>query len=79
MMKIVRHYWPIEEQEPKEIHHHGYFKELYVKMKLEGTITYETSRLNFIGRNRNLRFPKVMDDDAPLINTVGTVLDPYYL
>ena len=52
------------------------FQRVICEDELEGTITYETSRLNFIGRNRNLRFPKVMDDDAPLINTVGTVLDP---
>ncbi|MDV4150698.1 glucoamylase family protein [Clostridium sp. AL.422] len=44
--------------------------------ELEGDITYETSRLNFIGRNRNLKSPEVMDNDAPLQNTVGTVLDP---
>ena len=43
---------------------------------LEGTISYETSRLNFIGRNRDLNSPKAMDNDSPLINTVGTVLDP---
>lgn len=43
---------------------------------LDGDLTYETSRLNFIGRNRNLRYPEVMDNDAPLQNTVGTVLDP---
>ena len=52
------------------------FQRITYEGKFEGAITYETSRLNFIGRNRNLRFPKVMDDDAPLINTVGTVLDP---
>lgn len=44
--------------------------------ELEGDLTYETSRLNFIGRNRNLKSPEVMDNDAPLQNTVGTVLDP---
>lgn len=39
-------------------------------------ITYETSRLNFIGRNRNLKNPKAMDNDKSLDNTTGTVLDP---
>ena len=41
-----------------------------------GTLQYETSRLNFIGRGRNLSNPLVMDNDAPLKNTVGAVLDP---
>ncbi|WP_341480421.1 GH36-type glycosyl hydrolase domain-containing protein [Clostridium cibarium] len=44
--------------------------------ELEGAVTYETSRVNFIGRNRSLKSPKVLDNDAPLLNTVGTVLDP---
>ncbi|NME83091.1 glucoamylase family protein [Clostridium sp. SM-530-WT-3G] len=44
--------------------------------KLEGNITYETSRINFIGRNRTLKNPQVMDNDKSLENTVGTVLDP---
>lgn len=43
---------------------------------LEGNITYETSRINFIGRNRTLKNPKAMDNDKALDNTVGTVLDP---
>ena len=43
---------------------------------LEGNITYETSRINFIGRNRTLKNPKAMDNDKSLENTVGTVLDP---
>jgi len=42
----------------------------------EGNITYETSRINFIGRNRTLKNPKAMDNDKSLENTVGTVLDP---
>lgn len=44
--------------------------------ELEGNITYETSRINFIGRNRSLKNPKAMDNDKSLENTVGTVLDP---
>lgn len=41
-----------------------------------GPLQYETSRINFIGRNRNKSNPLVMDNDAPLQNTVGAVLDP---
>ncbi len=41
-----------------------------------GTVQYETSRINFIGRNRNVVNPCVMEDDTPLKNTVGAVLDP---
>ncbi|GAB6168348.1 glucoamylase family protein [Clostridium carnis] len=48
----------------------------YVKGGNYGALTYETSRLNFIGRNRDLKSPKAMDNDAPLNNTVGIVLDP---
>ena len=44
--------------------------------ELEGSITYETSRINFIGRNRELKAPLAMDNDKSLNNTVGTVLDP---
>lgn len=55
---------------------HYIFHSLVTNNELEGDLTYETSRLNFIGRNRNLKSPEVMDNDAPLQNTVGTVLDP---
>jgi cyclic beta-1,2-glucan synthetase len=41
-----------------------------------GTVQYETSRLNFIGRGRNLINPLSMENDAPLSNTVGAILDP---
>lgn len=41
-----------------------------------GTLSYETNRLNFIGRGRDLSNPIVMENDAPLKNTVGPVLDP---
>ena len=44
--------------------------------ELEGTITYETSRINFIGRGRELKNPRALDNDNALLNTVGTVLDP---
>ena len=39
-------------------------------------VTYETSRINFIGRNRDLKSPEVMDNDSILSNTTGIVLDP---
>lgn len=41
-----------------------------------GTLQYETSRGNFIGRGRDLSNPYVMGNDTPLKNTVGAVLDP---
>jgi cellobiose phosphorylase len=41
-----------------------------------GTLQYETSRGNFIGRGRDLENPYVMENDTPLKNTVGAVLDP---
>ncbi|MGE5626949.1 MAG: GH36-type glycosyl hydrolase domain-containing protein [Solirubrobacterales bacterium] len=41
-----------------------------------GKVSYETSRAEFIGRCRNLESPMVMDDEAPLKNTIGAVLDP---
>ena len=39
-------------------------------------ISYETSRINFIGRGRDLKSPEVMDNDSALSNTTGIVLDP---
>jgi cellobiose phosphorylase len=41
-----------------------------------GTIQYETSRANFLGRGRDVSNPQVMENDAPLKNSVGAVLDP---
>jgi len=41
-----------------------------------GKVKYETSRSNFIGRCRNLETPHAMDNETPLKNTVGAVLDP---
>lgn len=44
------------------------------------TISYETERSRFIGRDRNLSFPVVMDllqeEDGKLSNSAGAVLDP---
>jgi cyclic beta-1,2-glucan synthetase len=52
------------------------FHTVATNYELDGDLTYETSRLNFIGRNRSLKSPEVMDNDTPLQNTVGIVLDP---
>lgn len=52
------------------------FHKVVVNGASEGDITYETSRINFIGRNRELKHPRAMDNDRTLENTVGTVLDP---
>ena len=41
-----------------------------------GTIQYETSRANFIGRGENTIHPITMKKDSLLSNTVGAVLDP---
>lgn len=41
-----------------------------------GTVQYETSRVNFIGRNRDISNPIVLENDKPLSNTLGAVLDP---
>ena len=52
------------------------FHKLVAEGELEGSITFETSRINFIGRNRELKSPLAMDNDKSLNNTVGTILDP---
>ena len=41
-----------------------------------GTVQYETSRVNFIGRGENTIHPITMKKDSLLSNTVGAVLDP---
>ena len=53
-----------------------FHKAIFQKNIEEETITYETARVNFIGRNRDLSNPRALDNDVALINTVGTVLDP---
>lgn len=45
---------------------------------MEGNIEFETDRSQFIGRNRSLAFPRAMDPDQPLTNSVGSVLDPVF-
>lgn len=41
-----------------------------------GTVQYETNRLKFIGRGRDVSAPVSMEPGTPLSNTVGAVLDP---
>ncbi|HHW32479.1 MAG TPA: glycosyl transferase [Clostridiaceae bacterium] len=41
-----------------------------------GDLQYETDRMKFIGRNRNLMEPLAMGVDHPLSNTAGSVLHP---
>ena len=52
------------------------FHKAVVNGEMEGKMTYETSRLNFIGRNKDLKYPAAMENDKALDNTAGTVLDP---
>ncbi len=42
----------------------------------EGSCSYETDRMRFIGRARNLRYPAAMENWGPLSGTTGSVLDP---
>ncbi len=41
-----------------------------------GDIQYETDRMKFIGRNRDLSNPAALEPDQPLSNSEGSVLDP---
>ncbi|MDP4177408.1 MAG: glucoamylase family protein [Bacillota bacterium] len=41
-----------------------------------GALSYETSRVNFIGRGRDISNPSAMENETPLNNTAGAVLDP---
>ena len=38
---------------------HYIFHSIATNSELDGDLTYETSRLNFIGRNRNLKNPEL--------------------
>jgi cellobiose phosphorylase len=49
---------------------------LSVEGDVLGDIHYETDRFKFLGRNRDLSDPLVLDVNQPLSNTVGAVLDP---
>ncbi|MEG2353532.1 MAG: glucoamylase family protein [Clostridium sp.] len=53
---------------------HWMMQKISVKDSLYKDIEYETSRLNFIGRNRNLKNPIAMEKS--LDNSEGVVLDP---
>ncbi len=39
-------------------------------------VQYETDRMRFIGRNRDITDPAAMEPDQPLGNTEGSVIDP---
>lgn len=41
-----------------------------------GSFEYETSRENFIGRDRDVSNPRAMDSDKQLSMTIGSVIDP---
>lgn len=57
-------------------------KELWIMQSLltderiMGNVQYETNRVNFIGRCKDLDRPEAIENDKPLTNTVGAVLDP---
>ena len=46
------------------------------KATTKGAVSYETDRMQFIGRGRNLAFPQAFDEMAPLSNRQGATLDP---
>ncbi len=41
-----------------------------------GGLQYETDRMKFIGRNRDISNPVALDPDQPVSNSAGAVLDP---
>ena len=41
-----------------------------------GDMQYETDRMKFIGRNRDISNPEALEPDQPLTNSEGSVLDP---
>jgi len=41
-----------------------------------GDVQFETDRMKFIGRNRDITYPEAMDPDQPLSGSQGSVLDP---
>ena len=42
----------------------------------QGDVSFETDRMKFIGRGRNISNPIAMDRSGPLTNSQGSVLDP---
>ncbi|MBC3796902.1 GH36-type glycosyl hydrolase domain-containing protein [Acetobacterium tundrae] len=47
-----------------------------LKGTILGDIQYETDRMQMIGRGNNVKNPVVMNQEKPLSNTTGPVLDP---
>jgi len=47
-----------------------------VRGPTEGEPSYETDRMQFVGRQRTLAAPAALVDKSPLSNTEGSVLDP---
>lgn len=43
-----------------------------------GSTTFETDRLKFIGRNRDISNPAALDVSQPLTNSQGAVIDPVF-
>lgn len=41
-----------------------------------GDVQYETDRMRFVGRNRDISNPEALEPDQPLSNSEGSVLDP---
>lgn len=68
----------IAERRPrtKEENKEWIMQTLAIEGEVVGNSQVETSRANFIGRGRNLSTPQVMDNEVPLKNTTGTVIDP---
>lgn len=54
------------------------YQRLLCDGNMVGDISYETSRLNFIGRGNTLENPKVISSSISLKNTMGAVLDPVF-
>ncbi|WP_010238771.1 GH36-type glycosyl hydrolase domain-containing protein [Clostridium arbusti] len=49
---------------------------MFIDGEADDEVQYETSRVNFIGRGKNLTSPMCIESNKKLNNTVGDVLDP---
>ncbi len=49
---------------------------LFLAARGSAPVEYETDRMSFIGRGRDLRCPRALASTSPLSGTVGNVLDP---
>ena len=49
---------------------------LFVESEILGGIQYETDRSKFIGRGRDISNPLAIENNYPLSNSVGAVIDP---